>query len=102
MMTAQAWCSRAIRVEFSAALANLLPAASSTTAAAAMILTERVARRSSRADGSSCCVGVALDELKRKHLTISFKAVCSSNRLGRFRPRRYARGGTPAQHGDGR
>jgi hypothetical protein len=61
-MTAQAWCSRAVRGEFSAALANLLPAASSTTAAAAMILTERVARRLNRPDGLSCCVGVALNE----------------------------------------
>jgi hypothetical protein len=63
MMTAQAWCSRAVRVELSAALANVLAAASSATAAAAMILTECVVRRLSRAGGSSCFIGVDLDEL---------------------------------------
>ena len=62
-MTAQAWCSRAVRVGFSAALANVLAVVSSATAATVVILTERVVRRLSRADGSGCCVGLALDEL---------------------------------------
>jgi hypothetical protein len=70
-MTAQAWCSRAIRVGFSAALANVLAMASSATEAMAIILTERVIRRLNGPDGLSGCVGVAL-EAERKHLMISF------------------------------
>ena len=89
-MTVQAWCSRAVRVGFSAALANLLPAASSTTAAAAMILTERAtldtssqpegriaAVRSAKVWGTVCFVGernnVTIDvspDMLRKQLTI--------------------------------
>ena len=58
-MTAQGWCSRAVRVGFSAALASMLAAASSATAATVMILTEHVVRWLSRADDQA----VALESL---------------------------------------
>jgi hypothetical protein len=48
-------------------------------------LTERAVRRLSRADGSSCCVGFALDELS-ENMKISFSVALSGRSQQAHRP----------------
>ena len=70
-MTAQAWCSRAVRVGFSAAHANVL-AAASATAATVMILT-RARRPPVESSGWIKLLRWSrIARAERKHLMISF------------------------------